>query len=78
MKITNGIKSMPLKNGEFLYFWYANNKDRGDNNVTIIRSGSAIRASVSAKQTDIVSSTLTSGWAGNVNFSAAVQTRLGM
>jgi len=78
MKLANGIKSMQIENGEFLYFWYANNKGRGDNNVTIIRSKSPIRASVSAKQNEVISSTLTSAWAGNVNFSAAVRAYLGL
>jgi len=77
MKTTNGIKSMDLGNGEFLYFWYANNAGRGDNNCTIIRSTSP-RAKLSAKQENVLSKVLTSSWSGNVNFSKSVQKELGL
>ena len=36
--LINGIQSKRLSDGTFLYFWYANNKGRGSNNCTIIRS----------------------------------------
>jgi hypothetical protein len=77
MKTTNGIKRMDLGNGESLYFWYANNAGRGDNNCTIIRSTSE-RAKVSAKQENVLAKALTSSWAGNVNFSKSVQQALGL
>jgi hypothetical protein len=75
--LMNGIQSMKLDDGSFLYFWYANNKGRGSDNCTIIRS-TAPRAAVSAKQTDVIASTRTSAWHGHVNFSKAVQNELGL
>lgn len=77
MKIGHAPKTVDLENGEYLHFWYANNKGRGDNNCTIIRSTES-RAAVSAKQTGIIKTVLTSSWAGNVNFSQAVQRWLGI
>jgi hypothetical protein len=76
-KLQNGIKSVDIGNGEFLHFWYANNKGRGDNNCTIIRSTSK-RAALSAKQENVLSKVLTSAWAGNVNFSEHVREELGI
>lgn len=90
MNITNGIKRLKLctklvddggdtrkQVDEYLYFWYANNKGRGTNNVTIIRSTEP-RATVSSKQTGIIAKTRTSGWSGNVNFSKRVKKELGV
>lgn len=70
-------KTVKLNDGSFLHFWYANNKGRGNNNCTIIRS-TAPRAGVSAKQSNIISSTRTSSWRGSVNFSADVRSKLGI
>jgi hypothetical protein len=72
-----GIKTIDIGNGEFLHFWYANNRGRGTNNVTIIRS-SAPRAETSRQQTDVIATEATSGWAGRVNFSRAVARGLGL
>jgi hypothetical protein len=77
MKTTNGIKTMDLGNGEFLHFWYANNRGRGTNNCTIIRT-TAPRAYCSKKQENIIAIVKTSAWAGNVNFSKSVQVSLGV
>ena len=74
----NGIKSMELGNGEFLYFWYANNAGRGSDNCTIIRSTSAERARVSKAQTGVITTTRTSAYAGKVNFSARIRRALGL
>lgn len=68
---------MDLGNGEFLHFWYANNKGRGSNNCTIIRSKSP-RAYCSKAQENVIAIVKTSAWAGNVNFSKAVQAALGV
>ena len=76
-KLQNGIKSMELGNGEYLYFWYANNGGRGTDNCTIIRTTDE-RAHVSARQTGIIASTRTSAWAGTVNFSKRVRESLGV
>lgn len=70
-------KTVELSDGTFLHFWYANNAGRGDNNCTIIRSTDA-RAALSAKQTGVIATTLTSSWRGNVNFSREVQRALGL
>ena len=71
-------KAIDIEDGTYLYFWYANNRGRGDNNVTIIRSKSPIRAALSRTQNGIVATTLTSGWRGHVNFSKAVRGYLGL
>jgi hypothetical protein len=42
--LMNGIQSMKLDDGSFLYFWYANNKGRGSNNCTIIPMSSVCHA----------------------------------
>jgi hypothetical protein len=76
-RIERGIKSLDLGNGEFIYFWYSNNRGRGTDNCTIIRS-SAPRASMSARQSAVIAKTFTSAWAGKVNFSAAVKKALGL
>lgn len=70
-------KTVELENGQFLHFWYANNAGRGDNNCTIIRLTSP-RAAVSAKQENIIASTLTSSWRGHVNFAKHVRSKLGL
>ena len=74
----NGIKELKLPENEYLYFWYANNKGRGSDNVTIVRSKSPIRATRSIKQEAVLAATKTSAWAGNVNFSRAVKRQLGV
>lgn len=77
IKIPFSPKTVELENGQFLHFWYANNAGRGDDNCTIIRS-TAPRAAMSAKQSDILSSTRASAWRGQVNFSKQVQSELGL
>jgi len=77
MRLMTGIQSMKLNDGSFLYFWYANNKGRGSDNCTIIRS-TALRAAMSAKQTDVIARIRTSAWRGQVNFSREVQRALGI
>lgn len=73
-----GIKSQSLGNGEYLYFWYANNAGRGSDNVTVIRSTSPERASLSKKQSGVVAMTRTSAFMGKVNFSSRVRAELGI
>lgn len=76
IKIGFAPKTVALEDGTYLHFWYANNRGRGGNNVTIIRSTVAERAPLSAKQTGVMCLTYTSGWRGNVNFSRAIQNDL--
>lgn len=78
MKIHHASKTIALSDGTYLHFWYANNAGRGGNNCTIVRSSNPDRAVVSAKQSDVISATYTSAWAGKVNFSRGVQRRLGI
>ena len=76
-KLSRGTKNIELCTGENLYFWYANNRGRGSNNVTIIRVAPGYpRANVSAKQAGVISTVRTSGWKGQVNYSAAVHNAL--
>jgi hypothetical protein len=70
MTVIRGIKRLRLDTtGDFLYFWYANNKGRGRNNCTIIRSKSSIRAEYSKNQTEVTHKIMTSAWAGLPNMS---------
>jgi hypothetical protein len=73
-KLANGIKYMPLNNGEKLFFHYANNAGRGSDNVTITRcAGDVTRTRRSAcLSKTCITQTTTGGWAGNVNFSERV------
>lgn len=73
----NGIKTIKLENGEYLHFWYANNKGRGTDNCTIIRSTSTERATMSRKQTGVVIMVRTSAFHGKINFSRRVWAELG-
>lgn len=77
IEIGHSPKTVALADGTYLHFWYANNKGRGSDNCTIIRSSSP-RAAVSAKQENIISAVSTSHWAGKVNFSKYVQEHLGL
>ena len=74
--VTRGVRDIDLGNGEHLYFWYAN-KGRGSNNCTIIRSREP-RSEYSKNQVGVIAKTTTSAWAGEVNFSCAVQKELGV
>jgi len=78
IKIGFAPKTIELPDGTFLHFWYANNKGRGSNNCTIIRSLTEERAAMSRNQTGIIASESTGSWSGNVNFSKAVQEHLGL
>ena len=78
-KTLNGIKTATLSNGNRLFFWYANNRGRGGNNVTIAYCpANAVRAYQAAKQQHVIAITRTSGWRGNVNLSQIVLARLGI
>jgi O-glycosyl hydrolase len=77
MKIEHSPKTIKL-NGDYLHFWYANNKGRGTNNCTICRSTCQERASISKNQKEVTHMCKTSSWAGNVNFSRKVQNDLGI
>lgn len=78
MKTTIGVKTQKLENGEYLHFWYANNRNRGTDNVTVVRSTTAIRAPTAKQQTENLADTRTCGWRGHVNLSRAVLRYLGL
>jgi hypothetical protein len=74
-------KTVKLSDGTYLHFFYANNKGRGSNNCTIIRTANPNRMSASKPQYDDELAThrvQTSHWAGNVNFSKQIQEQLGL
>ena len=75
--IPHSPKTVELPNGHKLHFWYANNKGRGDDNCTIIRSTKP-RAATSAAQEEIIAQTRTSSWRGHVNFSKEVRKKMGL
>lgn len=74
--LTRGIKTIKLAENDYLHFWYANNRGRGTDNCTIIRSTCPNRANRSARQENVDIKCKTSSWAGNVNFSKSVQKQL--
>lgn len=74
-------KTVNLENGLFLHFYYANNKGRGADNCSIIKTTNPQRLGNEKSQINddgTISNTRTSSWAGNVNFSNAVQEKLGL
>ncbi len=82
MKLNNGVKSATVYyddgNVEYLYFWYANNYGRSNDNCSIVRSTNPERAATTARQSEVITRTRTSSWSGNVNFSKRVQEELGI
>ena len=74
-----GCKTVNLSDGTELHVHMANNRGRGDSNVTLtrVRAGTARHAFTRQYlKTEILSRTLTSGWSGIVNFSARVREEL--
>jgi len=72
-------KITKLSNGNLLMAWWANNVGRGNNNCTlIVVLPNTPRAEMSKNQTNVISKTLCSSWAGNVNLSKKVQRELGI
>jgi hypothetical protein len=76
MKLQNSVKTAIVHDlgfgKTFLHFWYANNRGRGGNNVTIIKSSNKNRSALSKDQKNKLSIIKTSAWRGNVNFSKRV------
>jgi len=80
MKLKNGIKELHLIDSK-LVFYYANNRGRGDNNVTIYRIRNNIDRVGNCQNQELlpfIAKTQTSGWSGNVNFSKRVMQNLGV
>lgn len=69
-------KTIKINDNLFLHFWYANNKGRGRDNVTIVKSASSCRAATSKKQSDVILTTTTSAWRGQVNMSKRIMSDL--
>lgn len=78
--IERGAKEVAVNSDIKLVLYYANNKGRGGNNVTImVVPAKAERAgTVKAQMSSALNFTRTSAWAGKVNFSKAVQEKLGL
>lgn len=72
IKKGNSIKTINLNDGTYLHFWYANNKGRGTNNCTIVRSTESSRSTRSNNQYGVLAKVQTSAWMGKINFSNAV------
>ena len=78
-KMSQGIKEMGLENGEKLFFHYANNAGRGDNNVTITRcipGTERPRYTREYEEHYVIHQTRTSSWVGRVNYSTSVHNLL--
>lgn len=76
MRLTN---ETTLSDGRKLCAWWANNRGRGRNNCTLaVVPGTAERAACSRHQADVIASTTTSSWRGDVNLSRAVRETLGI
>ena len=68
-----------LENGNQLMAWWANNRGRGSDNcsLAVVKCGIE-RAGNAASQTDVIATTRTSSWRGDVNLSRAVCEQLGL
>lgn len=71
-------KTIALKNGTAIHFWYANNRGRGNCNLTIVHSRSKNRAVKAAQQEETIAVTRASSWMGNVCLSAKILSNLGV
>ncbi len=81
LQIGHSPKTVKINDNLYLHFFYANNKGRGSNNCTIVKSSNPVRMATSAKQFDDdggYCTVKTSSWAGNVNFSRYIQQELGI
>ena len=68
-----------LSDGRKLCAWWANNAGRGRNNCTLaVVPGATERAAYSRQQADVMATTRTSSWRGDVNLSRAVRETLGI
>ena len=68
-----------LVDGRKLLAWWANNAGRGTDNCTLaVVPATTPRAAYSRNQTDVIATTRTSSWKGDVNLSRAVCSRLGI
>jgi len=70
-------KTVQIGTGEFLHFWYSNNKGRGSDNCTIVKSSVGTRAALARLQ-PAITLTRTSSWSGKVNLSGRVLQDLGI
>ncbi len=77
MIIGHSPKTIQLDDGSYLHFWYANNAGRSGSNSTITRSTEP-RTEKAAAQPGVIASVKTSAWNGKVNFSQAIQKKLGL
>lgn len=74
-----GVESIRLMDGTRIDVHMANNKGRGDNNVTLTRVWqSSVRPMYTRQYEEVIAQTQTSGWAGHWNFSKRVRQDLGV
>jgi len=73
INIGHAPKSVAVGDSSWLHFWYSNNKGRGGDNCTIVRSWSMDRSYFSRCQPEVIATIKTSAWAGKVNFSTKIQ-----
>lgn len=78
MKTPIGVKTHEIGNMGYLHFWYANNRGRGTENVTVTWSLEKTRAPLARQQARQVATTRTCGWRGHVNLSRRVLAELGL
>jgi len=81
INIGHSPKTVKINDALFLHFFYANNKGRGGNNCTIVKSSNPNRMATSLQQYSDnagIKMVKTSSWSGNVNFSKRVQQELGL
>ena len=72
-------KKTTLSDGRKLCAWWANNAGRGNSNCTLaVVPGATERAVYSRQQADVIATTTTSSWRGDVNLSRAVRETLGI
>jgi len=68
-----------LKNGNQLFIFFSNDKGRGKNNCTIQLVESTEKRKLVAKMTKkVLAEVYTTSWNGDINFSKAVQSKLGI
>lgn len=60
-------KTIKLSGGRNIELYYANNKGRGSDNVTVMLTDGSPRAGYSRHQQGVIKSYRCSGWKGNVN-----------
>ena len=74
------MKTLNLEDGTYLHFWWANNKGRGKDNLTIVRTVNKERLKTSKQQKDygFIATIRASSWKGSIYLSEGTLKRLGI